>query len=130
MKKREEAREMIKRSSGNQKVIWTEKYKKIRNRVTASIRKDTMDANNNRIDDAKDENEVWKIAKDIINPMKENNLSMNINGSLSNDPEEIANNFNSFFVKKIEDLKENIDPNMKEDPIIRLYSIVQRTLTY
>ena len=66
MKKREEAREMIKRSSGNQKLLWTEKYKKIRNKVTASIRKDTMDANNNRIDEAANENELWKITNEIL----------------------------------------------------------------
>ena len=35
--------------------------------------------NNNRIDVAGDENEVWKVAKDIINPNSETEWSMNIN---------------------------------------------------
>ena len=38
----------------------------IRNQVTSKLRKETTDYNNNRIDLAEDENEVWKIAKDIF----------------------------------------------------------------
>ena len=64
MKKRDGARDMIKKSKGNEKVVWSAKYKKLRNCVTAQIRKDSIDANNNRIDAAKDENEVWKVAKE------------------------------------------------------------------
>ena len=120
MKKREAARLMIKNSNGNQKQVWNEKYKKLRNAVTSQIRKDTIDANNNRIDAAKDENEVWKVAKEIINPMKENNWSMKINNIITDDPVEISNTFNSYFVKKIEDLKENIDPTLKSDPLNKL----------
>ena len=76
--------------------------------MTSKIRKDTIDFNNKGKDNANDANEVWKVAKEIINPMNENNLSMKLNDSLTDDPIKIANTFNSFFVKKIEDLKANI----------------------
>ena len=57
------------------------------------------------------------MAKEIINPMKENNWSMNFNGTATDDPTLIANTFNIFFVKKIEDLKANIDPSLITDPL-------------
>ena len=67
MKKRDAAREKIKNSIGNEKQLWNVKYKKLRNSVTSCIRKDTIDFNNNRIDNASDENEVWKVTKEITN---------------------------------------------------------------
>ena len=79
MQKREAARSRIKTNTGNQKIMWNEKYKKLRNKVTQQIRKDTINFNNNRIDNAKDENETWKVASEIINPVKENNWSMKVN---------------------------------------------------
>ena len=88
--------------------------------MTSQIKKDTIDHNNNRIDKAKDENEVWKIAKEIINPRKENNWSMQINNSITDDPTLIANSFNTFFAKKIKNLKANIDPNLITNPLKNL----------
>ena len=73
-----------------------------------------------RIDEAGDENEVWKVAKDIINPNNETEWSMNVNNKKTEDKEEIANAFNTHFVEKINNLKANIDPNLKEDPLLRL----------
>ena len=62
--------------------------------MTAQIRKDSIDANNNRIDAAKDENEVWKVAKEIIMPNKESNWTMKSEGTITDDPIEISNKFN------------------------------------
>ena len=31
-------------------------------------------------------NEVWKVAKEIINPMKENNWTMKVNNEMTEDP--------------------------------------------
>ena len=56
----------------------------------------------------------------LINPAKENELSMNINNSVTDDTDIIANAFNTFFVNKIADLKANIDPNLKKDPLEKL----------
>ena len=61
-----------------------------------------------KIDKAKDENEVWKVAYDIINPAKEKCWSMNINNETTTDTTIISNAFNNFFVEKIKDLKANI----------------------
>ena len=45
-------------------------------KVNSKIRKDSTNFNNNRIDEAGDENEVWKITKDIINPQTETEWSI------------------------------------------------------
>ena len=71
MKKREAARKMVQKAEKSEKQIWNEKYKKLRNVVNARIKKENYDHNNNKIDNAKNENEVWKITNDIINPTKE-----------------------------------------------------------
>ena len=52
--------------------------------------------------------------------MKDNTWYMKIENKLTEDPEAIADTFNSFFVKKIEDLKANIDPNLVTDPLSKL----------
>ena len=71
MKKRDGAREMAKTLSANEKVIWLNKYRKLRNKVISKIRQESKDYNNNRIDNAGNENEVWNIARDIINAKKD-----------------------------------------------------------
>ena len=56
MKKCDEARLMIKKVSNSKKVIWHTKYKKLRNQVNNQIKKESLDFNNNRIDNAGNEN--------------------------------------------------------------------------
>ena len=85
--------------------------------MNAQIKKETIDFNNNRIDNAENENEVWNVAKDIINPKKENSWSMKIENEIIEDHQQIADEFNNFFVKKIEDLKANIDKDNVTDPL-------------
>ena len=49
---------------------------------------------------------------------------MRVNNELIEDPLRIANGFNNFFVKKIEDLKSNIDPILKTDPLNKLKKLL------
>ena len=44
------------------------KYKKLRNKATNLIRRDTVNANGKRIEEATDENEIWRIVNDITKP--------------------------------------------------------------
>ena len=125
MEKRENARKMIKQVNNDQKAIWNAKYKKLRNAVNSKIRKQETDHNNNRIDAAKDENEVWKVAKEIISPTQEKVTSMKIDNKVTDDPEIIADAFNKFFINKIADLKEKIDPNLVSDPLSKLKEVMK-----
>ena len=120
MKKRDGARAMIRSASNNEKKIWTDKYKKLRNQVNSKVRQETVDYNNNRIDNAKNDNEVWNITKEITNPSSNSNWSMLIDQKVTEDPETIANAFNTFFIKKVEDIKENIDKALVKDPLEKL----------
>ena len=40
------------------------------------MKKDTIRNNNDRLDKANDENEVWKIVKEISNPKTNNNITL------------------------------------------------------
>ena len=85
------------------------KYKKLRNQVKSNIRTETKDFNNNRIDKAQDENEIWKVAKEITKPAGNPvNCSLISEGKLIEDPLQVANIFNDYFVDKIAALKNNI----------------------
>ena len=59
MKDRDETRlRMLKGNSDSQRKVMLKKYKVIRNQVNSAQRKDSIDFNNNRIEEEKDENEV------------------------------------------------------------------------
>ena len=66
----------MKGASSEERQILHLKYKKLRNKVNCKIRNDNRIFNNERINKAKDENEEWKIAKEITNPRKENDWTM------------------------------------------------------
>ena len=121
MKARDQTRLNI--SSGNstsQKLTMLKKYKVLRNQVNSALRKDSVDFNNNRITSAKDENEVWKVVNEVLQPKKENEWQLKEGSTTITEEQIIANTFNKFFIDKIEDLKANIDPEYVEDPLTRL----------
>ena len=79
---------------------------KLRNQVNSNIRNETKDFNNNRIDKAQDENEIWKVAKEITSPSGNPvNCSLKSDGKLIDDPLQVATIFNDYFVDKIMALK-------------------------
>jgi hypothetical protein len=47
-----------------------ERYKKLCNRVTNQIRKDTKQFNEERIDKAGNEKEIWKLVNEVIKPKR------------------------------------------------------------
>ena len=70
IKDRDCARNNIKLKSPAEKLIQQAEYKKLRNRVISELRKDNINLNNERVKNAADENEVWKVVKDVT---KQNN---------------------------------------------------------
>ena len=119
--KRDHTRQNISKAGPTEKQILITKYKKLRNLVNAKIRKETIAHNNERVKNAKNENKIWKVVKEVTNPQKDNNWSLHLeDGSVSNDESKIANTFNDYFITKIKLLKDGIDPNLKEDPLEKL----------
>ena len=112
---------MIQRASGNEKHTLMQQYKTLRNKVTGKIRKENIDFNNNRIEEANNERELWNVVKEVINPRKENNWNIiTEDGGNIIAEKEVAEAFNEFFINKVEDLKKNIEPTHVEDPLVRL----------
>ena len=121
MKKRDFTRGQIKSASVQQKGVLLQQYKAFRNKVTSKIRKENVDFNNNRIEKAANERELWQVANDVLNPKKENDWKViNKDGTQVTEELEVAEVFNEFFVEKVNQLKNGIDPIMKEDPFVRL----------
>ena len=120
IKERDLSRKMIHKVSHQEKAVQQNKYKKLRNRVNSQLKKDNLNFNSDRIKKAKDENEVWKIVKDVTSPRTNQNITLIENGVEITKEEEVAELFNEFFVEKISKLKQNIDNKYKEDPLQRL----------
>ena len=96
-------------------------YKQLRNKAINQMRTDTRNQNADRLTKAKNEGEVWKIVNEIIKPKSSPHIVLNTNDGELTDDLEIANKFNEYFIQKIEDLKEKIDPTLIKDPLARIH---------
>ena len=90
--KRDQIRKLIKQADQSERSVLQTQFKVLRNKVNSKVRKDNIDFNNNRLEKANNENEVWKIVKDVSNPKSDNNCSIrNESGVLISDNEIVAN---------------------------------------
>ena len=67
-----------------------------------------MDFNNNRIETANSEGELWKVANDVIKPRSNESIYLIVVGVKLTDEKEVAEAFKSYFVDKIADLEEDL----------------------
>ena len=74
MRARDLTRNKIKTCNGTEKETLNKKYITLRNKVTSQIRKDNLHFNNNKINEAKSEGELWRIANNVIKPTNQMNL--------------------------------------------------------
>ena len=119
IKERDDTRKAIGKSP-NEKKILHEKYKKLRNKVTNEIRKDTIRNNCERIEKADNEKEMWKIVNEVTKPKEDQVWRLKEESGVIEEEKEIAEVFNKFFVEKIEKLKEGIDKDYVKEPLEKL----------
>ena len=60
---------------------------------------------------------TWRIVNEIVKPRSSTQIIITGPDGDVTDEQIVADIFNTFFVKKIEDLKDKIDPNQKRDPL-------------
>jgi hypothetical protein len=107
--------------SPNEKIIFIhDRYKKLRNRVTNQIKNDTRQFNEERIEKAGDENEIWKVVNEVIKPKEKNQWKLKEGDKDIEKEEEIANIFNNFLIEKILLLKDGIDLKYVKEPLAKL----------
>ena len=114
---RDGTRKKISEASDLEKPLLKAKYKQLRNKTISQIRRDTILYNGNKIAGAKNEGEVWRVVNDIVKPKSSVEIIITGPDGEVCDEQVVADIFNTYFVKKIEDLKEKIDPNQKKDPL-------------
>ncbi len=88
--------------------------------MNSELKKDNIRHNSERVREANDENEIWKVIKDLANPKSDSTIRLVEDGEIIEDEREVADIFNTFFVSKISDPKDNIDSTKVEDPLTRL----------
>ena len=123
---RDHIRKEMHKYSSNERKVFHQKYKKLRNAATNQVRQDTKQFNEDRIEKAADQKEIWKIVKDVISPQVKKTLILNEDGKKIEDEKEIGNLFNSFFKEKIIKLRNNIDQTMVIDPFKKLKKKMER----
>ena len=89
------------------------------------MRADTLKRNADRISEAKNEGETWKVINEIIKPRSPVTITITTPEGELTDELEIATAFNEYFVDKISKLKENIDQSTVEDPLRRIQEKVK-----
>ena len=120
MLERDLTRKKIFGASKEDKPALQAKYKQLRNRTIAKIRKDTINMNGERISGAKNEGETWRVINNIIKPKSTVKIVIiGPEGELFEE-QEVADEFNKFFVKKIDELKQKIDHNQMKDPLEKI----------
>ena len=98
IKERDHVRANLSKLEPREKAIQHIKYKKLRNRINSLVKSDTIKYNNTRVEQAKDENELWKIVKEITKPKEENKWSLKEEIEIITDEADIAEIFNTFFI--------------------------------
>ena len=122
MRKRDRTRSRIQGAVGNEKGVLSKQYKVLRNKVTAQLRKESVEHNNRRIKEVTNEGELWKVANEVLNPRKENEWKIETeDGKLEINDTKVADAFNHVFISKVKTLKSNIDSSLKANPLIRLW---------
>jgi hypothetical protein len=116
MSERDNIRKKLYKYSSSEKKVFHLKYRKLRNAATNQGRKDTKLYNEERIEKAADQKEIWKVVNDVISPQDKKSLTLIEDGKIIEYEKEIGNIFNSFFIEKIINLRENIDQTMVTDP--------------
>ena len=69
----------------------------MRNNVTSQLRKENIELNNNRVSEANDDNEIWRIVKEVTNPQKSSAWSIKIGDTNTMNEKVIAETFNEYF---------------------------------
>ena len=109
----------------NEQDYWRE-YKNLKNRVTAKLRSDKKEWEKNKLDGAKhNPATLWKNVKSWLtwgNSGPPSKLS--INGELLSSPYRVAEAMNSFFISKVELLRNRI-PQTNLDPVQKLSEAMQ-----
>ena len=71
------------------------------------------------------EEEVWKVVNEVTKPREAKTWTLNKDQMVITDDKEIAEIFNDYFIKKIENLKMNIHTEQIKDPTKKLQEKVK-----
>ena len=103
--------------------IWiriNRQYRQLRNRAINQIQNDTIQRNGDRIAKANNEGEMWRIVNEIVKPKSDHQIIINSSEGPITEEAKVADALDNFFVKKIESLKERMEPNSISDPLTKI----------
>jgi hypothetical protein len=85
MSERDNIRKKMYKYSSSERKVFHLKYRKLRNAATNQSRKDTKLYNEERIEKAADQKEIWKVVNDVISPQVKKSLTLNEDGKIIED---------------------------------------------
>jgi len=122
MVERDAAKRLVKQMTRDERHIQLSKYKKLRNRVVASIRNDQK---RNAESSLKCGVNPWHIANKFLGKSKSTDMPLIENGKTITDDKEKAETMNEFFIEKVELLRGQINPKQIENPLQKLKQACQ-----
>ena len=96
--------------------------KKQKNYCNKLIKKEVRENNGKNITEVSNVKEVWHCINDILKPetITINSMKIESDNHMIEDPVELAEKFNSFFIDKVEKLATRIKKNPNSDPFSKL----------
>ena len=113
MRSRDDARCLIRKVSPAEKKTQHEKYKRLRDRVVSSLRKEKKKAAEESLRDGLD---PWKVANRILGRSRNHDIPLVEDGTAVNNDEEKAEILNTYFIEKVSLLRSRIDRKAAADP--------------
>ena len=98
------------------------KFKKHRNYCNKLIKRAVREKAGTNISNVSNVKQVWKSINDILKPenIAKNSIKIQLNNDIIEDPQQLAEEFNIFFKKKVENLADGIKKNLHIDPVSHL----------
>ena len=109
-------------NSGNVDRNFEKDFKKYNNFCNNLVKKSVKQACGKNITKESSVNDVWKAVRYVLKPEStaRNQLKINVENKVIEDPQVLAEEFNNFFKNKIEKLREGIKRDPTVDPVSKL----------
>ena len=118
MKSRNKARNLWVTASPQERKLRHEAFKRLRNKVNSAIKRDRIEKAEHDLQQGMN---AFEVADKILGKCKERQkISLLEEDTAITDDKHIASVFNEFFIEKIRKLKQKIDPNLVQDPLLKM----------
>ena len=120
IKQRDTKKGKLGKLSEKEKNASKQEIRQFERNIKKQIRQFNFDQVQHRISKAGKPHEIWNIIKNIVKPKREGRIELKEGDHKVSNNRDVAEVFNNFFISKIENLKNGINPSWCKDPMSKL----------